>query len=76
MTEDCEIVELALPSKFIGKTLKEIGPPQRFHVQVIAVKELVPENFRIIPGADFVVKGSDILIIPDKMTDIEKIKAG
>lgn len=76
MTEDYEIVELAPPSKFIGKTLKEIALPQRYHVQVIAVKELVPENFRIIPGADFVVKDSDILIILGKKTDIEKIKAG
>lgn len=76
MTEDYEIVEPAPPSKFVGKTLKGIGPPQRFHVQVIAVKELVPENFRIIPGADFVVKNSDILIILGKKADIEKIKAG
>lgn len=75
MTGDYEIVELAPPPGFIGKTLKELALPKRFHAQVIAVKELIPENFRIIPGADFMVKDSDILVILGRQSDIEKIKA-
>ena len=74
MTSEYEIVEFAPPQSFIGKTLKDLALPHRFHVQIIAIKELIPENFRIIPGADFVVKDSDILVILGKKADIEKIK--
>jgi trk system potassium uptake protein TrkA len=74
MTGDYEIVELAPPNGFIGKTLRDLAIPQRFQAQVIAIKELIPENFVIIPPADFVIKDSDILIILGKKSNIERIK--
>jgi hypothetical protein len=73
MTSDYEIVGFAPPPSFIGKTLEDLALPHRFRVQVIAIKELIPENFRIIAGADFVVKDSDILVILGKMSDIERL---
>ncbi len=38
------------------------------------LKELVPENFILVPHADFVIKDSDILMILGKSEDIRKIK--
>ena len=57
------IQEIAPPEKFIGKTLKELDLRNKYGVQVIAIRELVPENTILIPKADFVIKESDILII-------------
>ena len=74
MTGEFEIVELAPPDSFIGKTLKDLRLPQRFQVQVIAVKELIPENLTIIPAADFVIKDSDSLIVLGKKSNIERIR--
>lgn len=74
MTGEYEIVELAPPDSFVGRTLSELALPKRFRVQVIAVKELIPENLIIIPPADFVVKDSDSLIVLGKTTNIERIR--
>lgn len=72
--EGYSIVQLAPPDGFIGKTLIELDLINRYGVQVIAVKELVPEKVVMIPTGRFVVKDSDILFLlgPDQtLTDIQ-----
>jgi trk system potassium uptake protein TrkA len=72
--EDYNLVQVDPPKLFIGKSLKEINLRSRYDVYVIAIKELVPERFVIVPSADFVVKDSDILIMIGKTKNLEKIK--
>jgi len=69
--EDHSIVQLAPPRNFIGKTLAEIDLINSYGIQVIAVKELVPENVVMIPTGRFVVKDSDVLFLlgPNKALD-------
>ncbi|MCD6194564.1 MAG: TrkA family potassium uptake protein [Candidatus Aminicenantes bacterium] len=57
------IQELAPPEKFIGKSLRELDLRNKYGIQVIAIKELIPDKITFIPSADFVIKDSDILII-------------
>jgi trk system potassium uptake protein len=66
--EGYSIVQLAPPSSFMGKNLIELDLINRFGIQVIAIKELVPENVVMIPTGRFVVKDSDILVLlgPDQ----------
>lgn len=66
--EGFSIAQLAPPGDFIGKTLMELDLINRYGVQVIAVKEMVPENVVMIPTGRFVVKESDLMIVigPDK----------
>lgn len=75
LSEDYEIVEIAPASSYIGKSLAELQLPTKYAMQVIAIKELIPERFTIIPKADFVIKDSDILIILGKKDDIKKIRS-
>lgn len=67
------IQEIAPPQSFIGKNLREIDLRNKYGVQVIAVKELIPEKTTFIPKADFVIKDSDILIIMGKEKQLQKI---
>jgi trk system potassium uptake protein len=62
------IIELAPPRSFIGKTLKELDLINRYGIQVMAVKEIIPERLNMIPTGQFVIKDSDIIILmgPDK----------
>jgi trk system potassium uptake protein TrkA len=75
MTADYEISQVGPPQSFIGKTLMELELPNRFGLQVIAVRELIPENFIPAPKADFVIKDSDILYILGRKEDIDRIRA-
>jgi trk system potassium uptake protein TrkA len=55
--------------------LRELNLRAKYNVHIIAIKELVPENFVLVPPASFVIKDSDILIILGKTEDIKRIKA-
>ncbi|WP_457551100.1 potassium channel family protein [Desulfobacula sp.] len=68
------IIELAVPQSFVGQTLKQINLTNSYGVQVVAIKELVPEKMRFIPKADFVLKSSDILILLGSDMGLEKLK--
>ena len=74
LEEDYNIVQVGPPSAFIGKSLKELNLRANYKVYVIAVKELVPENFILVPPASFVIKESDILMMLGKSKDIERIE--
>jgi trk system potassium uptake protein TrkA len=74
LSEDYTICEIAPPPSFIGKTIGELHLRSKYHVEVIAVKELLPERIRMIPRSDFIIKDSDILIVLGKEEDINKIK--
>jgi len=68
------IIELVVPKNFIGKTLRQVDLTNRFGVQVVAIKEMVPEKVHFIPRADFVLKDSDILILFGSEDGLNKLK--
>ena len=67
------IQEIAPPEKFIGKSLRDLDLRNKFGIQVIAIRELVPEKTVYVPKADFVVKDSDILIVMGDEKNLEKL---
>jgi trk system potassium uptake protein TrkA len=69
------IQEIASPEKFIGKNLRELDLRNKYGIQVIAIKELIPEKTTFVPKADFVLKDSDILVIMGEDKQLEKINA-
>jgi trk system potassium uptake protein TrkA len=74
LSEDYTICEIAPPPSFYGKTIAELHLRTKYHVEVIAIKEMLPDRIRMIPRADFVVKDSDVLVVIGKEQDIQKIK--
>ncbi len=73
--EDFDLVQVAPPRGFVGNSLRDLNLRSKYNIHVIAIKELVPENFILVPPASFVIKDSDILIILGKTDDIKKVKA-
>lgn len=69
------IQEIAPPEKFIGKSLKDLDLRNKYGVQVIVIKEIIPEKTTFIPKADFVIKDSDVLVIIGEEKQLEKINA-
>lgn len=75
LADEFDLVQVGPPGEFIGKSLKELNLRAKYNVHVIAIKELVPENFVLVPPAGFLIKDSDILIMLGKSEDIGRIKA-
>jgi trk system potassium uptake protein TrkA len=56
--------------------LAELDLINKYGIQVVAVKELIPDNHVIIPTGMFVIKDSDVLVMigPEKqMTRLREL---
>lgn len=67
------IQEIAPPNSFIGKTLAEIHLRHKYNITVIAIKSIIPEKIFLNPGADYLIKESDIMIALGESDDIAKL---
>ncbi len=74
LSEDYTISEIAPPVSFMGKTIGELHLRTKYHIEVIAVREMLPERLTMVPRAEFVIKDSDVLVVIGKEKDIQKIK--
>jgi len=74
LSKDYTISEIVPPTRFMGKTIGELHLRTKYHIEVIAVREMLPERLIMVPQAEFVIKDSDILVVIGKEKDIQKIK--
>ncbi len=74
LAPDYSIMEMAPPPEFIGKTLAELDLRKKYRIQVIAIKEIVPEKMVMIPGADFIIKDSDLMVVMGANQDLEALQ--
>ena len=74
VSEDFTICEVAPPSGFQGKTIADLRLRGDYHIEVIAIRDVLTDKIQLVPRADFVIKDSDILIVLGKEADIQKIQ--
>ena len=74
VSEDFTISEVAPPSSFLGKTIADLRLRGKYHIEVIAIRDVLSDRIQLVPRADFVIKDSDILIVIGKEHDIQKIR--
>lgn len=75
LAEDHYVAELVPPEAFVDKSLKDLRLRSQYNIQVVAIKDQHSGKYDFVPGGDFVVKSSDVLVILGKGTDIEKLKS-
>lgn len=69
------IQEIAPPEGFIGKSLSELELRKKYGVQVLAIKEIIPDRTVFVPDAEFVIRDSDILIVMGEERQLKKINS-
>jgi trk system potassium uptake protein len=74
LAEDFQVVDVAPPDSFHGSNLQQLSLRDRFGVFVIAVRELIPPRFVFLPGPDFVIKPSDVLVLIGRQGDVTRIQ--
>jgi trk system potassium uptake protein TrkA len=74
VSEDFTICEVAPPAAFLGKTIADLRLRGNYHIEVIAIRDVLSDKVQLVPRADFVIKDSDILIVIGKEQDIQKIQ--
>lgn len=74
LEEDYRVMDVAPPDVLYGKSLEELNLRKNFGVFVIAIRELVPARFVFLPGPEFIVKPSDILVMIGKEQDLLRLQ--
>ena len=74
LSDEYTICEIVPPPSFMGKSIAELHLRSKYHIEVIAIREMLPERLTMVPRADFVIKDSDVLVVIGKEEDIQKIK--
>src|SRR4030043_2021532 len=74
LSDEYTICEIVPPPSFMGKSIAELHLRSKYHIEVIAVREMLPERLTMVPRADFTIKDSDVLVVIGREGDIQKIK--
>jgi trk system potassium uptake protein len=74
LSDDYMISEVAPPNRFLGKTIAQLQLRSQYHIEVIAIRDIVFDKTNMVPGADFVIKDGDVLVVVGKEKDIQQIQ--
>ena len=75
LAEGYLVMQVVAPEAFFDRTLAQLDLRRRFGINVIAIKEHVPERMSFLPGPDFRVKPSDTLVVIGRRESLERIHA-
>ncbi|MDQ5987652.1 MAG: Ktr system potassium uptake protein A [Syntrophus sp. SKADARSKE-3] len=73
LSDDYMIFEMAPPNSFQGKTIGELQLRGKYHIEVIAVRDILSDRIHMVPQADFTIKDGEVLVVVGKDKDIKKI---
>ena len=71
LTPEYSIFEIPCCEKWVGKTVVEVDVRNKYSITIIAVER--DNTLQIAPGADYVFKASDRLVVLGKATDVFKL---
>ena len=74
LSDDYMISEVAPPNSFLGKSIAQLQLRSRYHIEVIAIRDIVSDKINMVPRADVVIKDGDVLVMVGKEKDIQQIK--
>jgi trk system potassium uptake protein TrkA len=73
LTNEYTICEIAPPTSFIGRSIAEIQLRRKFNIGLLASRDVLTDEITMIPGGEFVVKDSDVLVVIGKEKDIQRM---
>lgn len=71
-SDEYSVFEIKIPSKYIGKTLKELDLRNKYDANVMAIKD-ANDNMNVTPNPNMELKENEILVILAKTSVIDKI---
>ncbi|MGQ9618479.1 MAG: potassium channel family protein [Candidatus Aminicenantia bacterium] len=75
ISNDFSIEEIAPPSEFIGKSLRQLDLRKKYNVLVIGIRDTLKDEILIASNPDEIIKESDSLIVAGRRKDLEKLSS-
>lgn len=65
--------EMAVPTGWIGRSLRELALPRRYRISVVAVHDVLLDEISPAPSPDARLKESDTLLIAGRTEDLARV---
>jgi trk system potassium uptake protein TrkA len=69
---DFSIQEMAVPQKWIGRTLRDLELPRRYRISVVAVRDMLRDEMSPVPDPETRLTESDTLLVAGKDEDLAR----
>ena len=63
LSDEASIVEVPVPSMWVGKTIREIDVRKAYGVNIIALRRGEKQKFVIAPGGDAELAADDVVVV-------------
>lgn len=73
LSDDYGIVEVATPKAWQGKTIREVDVRNKYRVNIIAIRDGTTGSISVTHGGDYILRGSDVLIILGEDADTNAV---
>jgi trk system potassium uptake protein TrkA len=67
------VQEMAVPEPWIGRCLRDLSPPARHRVSVIAVHDMLADQMILVPNPDAPLKESDTILVAGMDADLARV---
>lgn len=72
--EDLQLVEIAVPDRFVGKSLSDLNLRQKYNVLVVLIRQTLPAKTTLLPAGDRVFNPDEVLVLLGETKSIEKLQ--
>lgn len=72
LSGDFSIQEMAVPDRWVGRSLRELQLPRQYRIAVIAVHDMLTDEMAAVPDPDAILKDSDTLVVAGKESDLAR----
>ncbi len=72
LSDEYSLIEEQAPAVWANKTIQDLSVRQRLGISILAVKN--GDNINIAPGADYVIREDDILVLIGKYEALAKLR--
>jgi trk system potassium uptake protein TrkA len=66
------VQEMAVPNRWVGKSLRELALPRKHGISVVAVHDVLLDRVQAVPDPDAMLKESDTLLVAGADTSLAK----
>lgn len=70
---DFSLQEMAVPSAWVGETLRDLQLPRRHGISVVAVHDVLMDEIQPVPDPDAPLKDSDTLLVAGRDDNLEHV---
>ncbi|PIQ85550.1 MAG: potassium uptake system protein [Candidatus Omnitrophica bacterium CG11_big_fil_rev_8_21_14_0_20_45_26] len=74
LSEDKSVVEVAVPQEFIGKSIEALDLRNRYGFHVLAVKNPLKGNLKVVPEPKYQFQPDDVMIVVGEDDQITKLR--